>query len=93
MYFFPNARILKIIREKPLSYSDKALYALKDLNIDSTAINKILSEGNIDFSKSKTRQEPCRFYCINGKANKKEVVLYIANCDSIATADNIILKK
>ena len=91
--YFPNARILKILREKPLTFSDKALQSLKTLKIDTLEIHKILLNGEIDFSKSKTKQKPCRFYWINGMANSKAVVLYVENCNNKATIESIVLQK
>ncbi len=89
--YFPNARILKLIREKPLHFSADTRQVMETLSIDSTSINKILSNGTIDFSKSKTRIKPCRFYWIEGIANKKKVVLYVKNCKDIATVESLSL--
>lgn len=83
--YMPNARILKLIRNKPLIFSDKALGVMKTFEIDSLDIKKILIDGEVDFSKSITRQKPCRYYWIDGKANKLAVALYIESCDSLAT--------
>lgn len=89
--YMPNARILKLIRNKPLNYSDKALEAMKTLKIDSLDINKILIDGEVDFSKSITRQKPCRYYWIDGKAHNLEVALYIESCDSLASIERVEL--
>jgi len=91
--YLPNARILKLIREKPLNYSDAAINSMQNLNINSIAIKKILIDGDIDFSKSKTHIKPCRYYLINGSIKKKEVSLYFESCDSIATLKSIKLLK
>jgi len=89
--YFPNARILKLIREKPLSYSANATLSMHKLNIDTVAVKQIFINGDIDFSKSKTHIKPCRFYWIEGIANKKEVVLYVKNCKEEATVEKINL--
>ncbi|MFK5891554.1 MAG: hypothetical protein QM486_12565 [Flavobacteriaceae bacterium] len=89
--YFPNARILKLIRNKPLHFSKDSQNAMKTLNIDTLSINKILLDGEIDFSKSKTHLKPCRFYWIEGVANNKEVVLYLKNCKDIATVESLTL--
>ncbi len=89
--YFPNARILKLIREKPLHFSADARQVMETLSIDSTSINKILSNGTIDFSKSKTRIKPCRFYWIEGIANAKNVVIYVKNCKDMATVESLTL--
>ncbi|MCF6213639.1 MAG: hypothetical protein L3J45_06390 [Flavobacteriaceae bacterium] len=91
--YFPNARILKLIREKPLQFSMDSQQAMRMLEIDSLSINKLLLNGEIDFSKSITHQKPCRFYWIEGIANKKEVVLYVKNCKDLATVESINLKE
>jgi len=89
--YFPNDRILKLIREKPLQFSTDVQQAMLTLKIDTISINKILLNGEIDFSKSKTRIKPCRFYWIEGMANNKEVVLYVKNCKDVATVESLTL--
>lgn len=91
--YMPNARILKLIRNKPLIYSDKAQESMKTLALDSLDIKKMLIDGEIDFSKSITRQKPCRFYLINGLAKNQSVAIYIENCDSLATLKSVVLTK
>ena len=89
--YFPNARILKLIRNKPLHFSKDVQNAMKTLEVDTIAVNKILLNGSIDFSKSKTHIKPCRFYTIEGIANSKKVVLYIKNCKEEATVESLKL--
>jgi len=90
--YLPNARILKLIREKPLNYSNEAINSMQDLKIDSLTIKDILFKGDIDFSKSITHQKPCRYYLINGLIGKKKVALYIKNCKDAATIESVELK-
>ncbi len=90
--YLPNARILKLLREKPLTYSDIAVNNMQNLKIDSTSIKKILLEGDIDFSKSKTHIKPCRYYLINGFFDKKEVALYVKNCKDLVTIESVKIK-
>lgn len=91
--YMPNARMLEILRNKERTYADEALQVMTTENIDSTTIANILSNGDIDFSKSKVRQEPCRYYWVDGFAHKKETSLYIQNCDSIITIQQIYFNK
>jgi len=79
----PEARVLKNIRNKKIVYTNN-----KD-NLDSTELQYILRKGDIDFSKSNPRQEPCGVYAIESMINEKDIVLTIENCDSIATILNI----
>ena len=75
----PEARVIKNINSKNIIY-DASIQPL-----DSTLINHILKNGNINFSKSNTRQEPCGIYLLEGNYNNTEVKLTVENCDSIAT--------
>lgn len=77
----PDARVLKNINSKTIKYSN-------DIVIDTTAIQYILKEGDINFSESNTRQKPCGVYIIEGDYNKKEITLTVENCDSIAIITN-----
>lgn len=90
--YFPNARILKLIREKHLNFSKSAINSLQVLKIDTLAIKNILMDGTINFSKSKVHIKPCRFYWIEGVANTKKVVLYVKNCKEEAMVEKISLK-
>ncbi|MDO5971101.1 hypothetical protein Q4Q35_14935 [Flavivirga aquimarina] len=84
-----DARVLKNIRLKKIIYNDHVQSNLQQNNFDSTAVNYILRKGNIDFSKSNARQEPCGTYQIEGNFEKKEIILTVENCDSIATITNL----
>ncbi|WOD43345.1 hypothetical protein [Hwangdonia lutea] len=81
----PDARVLKNINSKVIKYSDATI-------ADSTAIRHVLQKGDIDFSKSESRQKPCSIYVIEGDYNDKEVVLTVENCDSIATITKVKTK-
>lgn len=83
--FFPNARMLDILRKKERLYSEDVKTIMSEQNIDSTEVANMLLKGDIDFSKSKVRQEPCRYYWIDGYLIEKEASMYVENCDSIVT--------
>lgn len=85
----PDARVLKNIRLKKIVYSDHIQSNLKNYNLDSVAINYILRKGNIDFSESNARQKPCGVYNVEGEFEKKEIILTVENCDSIATITHL----
>ena len=87
--WFPNERILKIIREKHLVYSDRLQEQITNQQIDSAYVNAILLDGNVDFSKSQTRNKPCRRYHIDYYNKEKSVVLQVKICDSIATLSGL----
>tara|TARA_R110002073_G_scaffold72537_1_gene177416 strand:+ start:413795 stop:414169 length:375 start_codon:yes stop_codon:yes gene_type:complete len=91
--YFPNARMLEILRNKERVYSDEALDLLRNENIDSMEVVKLFSNGDIDFSKSKVRQEPCRYYWIDGFLQEKEASIYVQNCDTLITIQKIYLNQ
>ena len=91
--YFPNARMLEILRNKERVYSDEALDLLRIENIDSMEVVKLFSNGDIDFSKSKVRQEPCRYYWIDGFLQEKEASIYVQNCDTLITIQKIYLNQ
>ena len=87
--FFPNERMLKILRNKHRVYSEDVLQLMTTNKIDSIAIDYLLIHGDIDFSKSKVHQEPCRYYWIDGVILEKESSIYVQNCDTVITIQNL----
>ena len=88
----PEARVLKNIRIKPMTYSESVSDKLASFKLDSTAINNILTYGDVNFKLSNTKLDSCRTYHIEGIHNEKEVVLNIANCDSITKLLEVNIK-
>ena len=89
--WMPNDRMLKIIRSKQINYSDNVINQISNAAIDSLDINLILENGDIDFSKSQTKNNPCRKYLINGNKEQKDMSLTVKICDSLATIENVVL--
>lgn len=81
----PNARTIKNISSKPISYSDKASVFITEQNLDSTTIVNLVKFGSVDFSESKSKIDSCRVYLIENSYKEREIELKIKNCDSIAT--------
>ena len=90
--WLPNARMLEIIRSKQISYSEEIQSKIKDATIDSTDINYILVEGDIDFSKSQVKNNPYRNYLINGELDDQAVSITVIICDSLATIETFKIK-
>ena len=88
-----DARTLKTIRTKTLVYSNNVKLLMDKSKIDSTAIEYILSSGDVDFSKSKQHKMPCPEYSVNGSYLNKELELWIIRCDSIATIDKVLIQE
>ena len=71
----PDARVLKNINSKKIKYSETLSNLLINKTIDSTGINFVLKKGDINFSESNPRQEPCGIYVVEGTYNDNEVLL------------------
>lgn len=78
--YFPNCRVLKDIRSKPLTYSDDIQLLINNKTLDSTQIDYFLKEGSIDFGQSDTKSDPCKTYRIKSKLEDKEAFLTVVNC-------------
>ncbi len=89
--YLPNARTLKNIRVKERLFSENAKQVMISKQIDSAMISQILQFGEVDFSKSKPRQLPCREYWVDSEGMEKQISLIIKNCDSIATIEQILV--
>lgn len=88
-----DARTLKSIRTKNLVFSNNASQSILNSNIDSTAINHLLLNGDVDFGKSNQRKKPCPEYSISGEFNKKSIELWVIRCDTTATIETISIKQ
>ena len=91
----PESRVLKNINLKKIKYSQDISALINNKTVDSADINHILKKGDINFSESNPRQEPCGVYVIEGEGmhNDDEVILTVENCDSIATVLNLIINE
>jgi len=85
----PDARVIKNISTKKLIYSSIALTEAFNKDLDTSSIKNIILNGDIDFSESNTRQEPCGVYQINSTFKNDDITLKIENCDSLATIQEI----
>lgn len=90
--YLPNARMLEILRSKHRVYDAQVIETMKNKNIDSAEVSALLLYGDINFSKSKPRQEPCRYYWIDGYIKNKETTIYVENCDTLVTIQQLTIK-
>jgi hypothetical protein len=91
--YFPNARVLNDLRNKPFNYSEKASQILSEKWIDTIDIKNTLKYGDVDFDKSNTEFRKGKVYVIEGKTLKgQEIILKIKNEESKATLEEIIKK-
>lgn len=87
--WFPNERILNIIRQKNIEYTPNINQLLENKIIDSTDINLFLLNGDVNFSKSQVKNKPCRKYWIDGNIKDKKATLHVKICDSIVYLDKL----
>jgi hypothetical protein len=86
----PKARVIKNISTKTLLFSVETTALINTKVIDTASISLVLREGDIDFSKSEPRKEPCGVYYISGETKDKKLVAFsVENCNYIATLQTI----
>jgi len=86
--YSPNARTLKNMRIKDRVYTLETFQFFLSNNLDTSNVNIVLHEGNVDFGKSETDREPCNIYYVTKELNERILELQIENCDSTATIMN-----
>ena len=85
----PNSRVLKNLSTKERVYSENALNIIRNSEIDTANISKILKNGNVDLG-NKIKLDSCFYkYSIQGKKELKNITLTIINCESTAIIENI----
>ncbi|MEB8329188.1 DUF4258 domain-containing protein [Flavobacteriaceae bacterium KMM 6897] len=87
--YFPNCRVLKDLRSKPLTYSEDIKDLLASNELDSLDINSFFRNGEIDFGKSNAKSVPCRTYVIEGAIKDKKAILEVKNCPSKVIVERI----
>ena len=91
--YFPNARVLNDMRNKPFSFSEKAQQILAQKWVDTSDIKNSLTYGDIDFDKSNIPFEKGKLYIIEGKTkNNQPIILEVINYTDKAILKDIIKK-
>lgn len=91
--YFPNARVLNDLRNKPFYYSNQASKVLAEKWIDTLDIKNCLKYGDVDFDKSNIAVGTGKRYVIEGKTVKnQEVNLEVINYPEKAVLDAIVKK-
>ena len=91
--YFPNARVLNDLRNKPFNYSDKAQQILAQRWVDTTDIKNTLTYGDLDGDKSNIVMEKGKVYTIEGKTTKnQDMILEVINYSDKAVLRDIIKK-
>lgn len=85
--YFPNCRVLKDLRSKPLVLSKEAEEDLKIYEMDD--VIKCMTYGDVDFSKSKKPEGNGKLYVIEGKDAKNQPI----QIEMVNYSDKVMLKK
>ncbi len=92
--YFPNARVLNDLRNKPFHYSEESLVVLREAWIDSTDIKNTLTHGDVDFDRSNTKVGGGKRYTIEGKTTKDQpITLTVLNYPNRAVLETIVRNK
>jgi len=81
----PEARTLKNIKLKQLVFSENALQAFGNYEVDTASISSFLTQGDVLFSESNTSLDSCKQYVIRGTLVDKEYKIRVENCENKAT--------
>ncbi|WP_190808623.1 DUF4258 domain-containing protein [Flagellimonas sp. S3867] len=82
--YFPNCRVLKDMRSKPIVFSEEF-----NQEKDTLLIKSFLTDGDIDFGKSDTKSKPCKTYHISQSVDGKEMILTAKNCENQITVVDV----
>lgn len=83
--YFPNARVLNDLRNKPFYYSDVAKAILAEGWVNEDDVKNTLTLGDVDFDNSNVEKGNGKIYVIEGKTTKnQEITLEVINYPSKA---------
>ena len=88
----PDARTLKNIKIKQRVFSIQSLQALKQNNLDTSAVSYLLRFGDVNFGESNTKLDSCKVYVIEGFVKNTNLKMNVQNCDKTATITSIVLQ-
>lgn len=88
--YFPNARVLNDIRNKPFHYDSIATQQMSERGISKEDLKSILTNGDVDFDLSNKPKEGGKLYVITGKSKaNQEITVEIINYSDKAVLKNI----
>lgn len=89
----PQSRTLKNIRVKERAFSENTLQVLTENQMDTSAISYLLKDGEVIFSESNTKADPCQEYVIEGDISERNLKIKVENCDTLATVIEAVISK
>jgi hypothetical protein len=91
--YFPNARVLNDLRNKPFQYDSLATQKLKEKWVDTADIRAILTHGDVNFDNSNKPFKGGKIYVIEGKNKVNEpITLEVINYSNKAVLKDILKK-
>ncbi|WP_333878390.1 DUF4258 domain-containing protein [Flavobacterium sp.] len=88
--YFPNARVLNDIRNKPFHYDSIASQQMSQRGISKEDLKNILTNGDVDFDLSNKPKEGGKLYVITGKSKaNQDITVEIINYSDKAVLKNI----
>ena len=86
----PDARVIsQIIKTKDQIIAPEVNEFLEVRAIDSSRFRDIIKEADVDFSKSKQHQEPCRAFYLTSVYQQEKLAFRVKLCDSLVRFNNI----
>ncbi len=86
--YFPNARVLNDLRNKPFNYSVIASEKLSQKWVDTIDIKNTLTYGDVDFDRSNKYIDNGKLYTIEGKTIKNQLI----TLEVINFSNKVVLK-
>lgn len=91
--YFPNARVLNDLRNKPFNYDSIASIQMSQKGVDIADVKNILTHGDVDFDKSNISFKGGKLYVVEGKNKKnEEIILEVINYSDRAVLNKISKK-
>ncbi|SCY07742.1 DUF4258 domain-containing protein [Flavobacterium caeni] len=91
--YFPNARVLNDLRNKPFHYSPEASAVLAQPWIDTVDIKNTLKHGDVDFDRSNKPVGGGKLYTVEGKTMQQQPIeLELVNYSERVLLKNIVKK-
>jgi hypothetical protein len=81
----PDARVIsQILKKKKQIFERDVEDFLQVRDIDSSRFREIIKKADIDFSKSKQHQKPCREFFLESEYEHQSIEFQVQLCDSLA---------
>lgn len=79
--YFPNCRVLKDLRSKPMGFDERISEMLLNKELDTSQLKKFFVDGDVLFNSSDTQAKPCKIYLIEGEIDHEKVTMEVKNCE------------